>query len=100
MDIFPADLRWDRSKGTQVPKIPHCAIAILERSGIGEALLNQDHTRGIYILEKTCIEGLQEVLDGEPWSGTKDQLPLVKALLDYIEQHPDQRMYCFMVTES
>lgn len=100
MKILPANLQWDQSKGTDVPRISHCAIALLERSGIGESFLNDNHDRGILILHQEDLPSLQEVLDEEPWFGTKDQLPIVQFFADFIAQRKEQRSFCFMVTDS
>ncbi len=101
MKIVQAHLHIDRSQGSSVPNIPHCAIAVLEKSGIGESFLNQDrHDRGILILHQTDLPSLQEVLEEQPWFGTKDQLPMVQFFADYLSKHPEQDCFCFVVSDS
>lgn len=100
MKIYPANLQLDRSHESVLPHIPHCAIALLEKSGIGEAFLNQDHSGGILILEQADLPSLQDVLDEEPWFGTKDQMPMVKYFADLLAQKPEQKNFYFMVMDS
>lgn len=101
MKISTANFQWDRSKSESIPGIPHCAIAVLQKSGIGEAYLNiESHDQGIYILHQEDLPSLQEVLDGEPWFGTKDLMPLVQFFADYLAKNKDQRSFCFVTVEG
>lgn len=101
MKIAEATFQWDRAKTVNLPGIPHCAIAVLQKSGIGEAYLNsENHDQGIYILHQEDLPSLEEVLDGEPWFGTKDLLPMVKFFADILAKNKDKRTFCFVAIES
>lgn len=101
MRIFPANVNWGNPVGSSILHIPHCAISVLEKSGIGEAFLNLErHERGVYIIGQEELPSLEDVLDGEPWFGSKEQLPMVQFFRDYMAEHPAQRTFCFIVNDS
>jgi hypothetical protein len=101
MRIFPANVNWENPVGSMIQHIPHCAISVLEKSGIGEAFLNLErHERGVYIIGQEELPSLEEVLEGEPWFGSKEQLPMVEFFRDYLVAHPAQRTFCFIVNDS
>lgn len=101
MKIYTASVNWNSPEGSTIPEIPHCAISILEKSGIGEAFLNLErHERGVLILHREDLPSLEEVLDGEPWFGSKEQLPMVQFFADFLLKYPEQRTFCFIVSDS
>lgn len=101
MRIFPANVNWNSPVGSSIPEIPHCAISVLEKSGIGEAFLNLErHERGVYIIGQEELPSLEDVLEGEPWFGSKEMLPMVQFFKDYVTAHPEQRTFCFIVNDG